>query len=385
MRLRNFVVDLTILPQSLGGILLYAIDLAVHLEKAFHCTVLVPRYHAERFERPVICPDSVRIRKSLISRAPFWRSHLDAPIDAATLVYAPHMHGLLRHRRQVITVHDVIAHHYPTRNFIDTVFNTRVVPRLAHRISGVITVSETSRADIAAIYRLHPDRVAVVHNGFDLTRWRPVPAPAAAVGPDYLLVVGANRPYKNALELLQQRDLWAGRYRIKIIASDTRYGRELRRYVAEQGLDACVDFLDALHEAELIGLYQHCAALVFPSLMEGFGRPPLEAMALGRPVILSDIPVHREFFTGAGIFVRPGHRADWETAFDVLGDQPRLAAHAAIGFKVARSFPLVRAYSELETALLRFEPDLAALRRDDGMRRGSLSPAMVREGCAVRA
>jgi glycosyltransferase involved in cell wall biosynthesis len=124
-----------------------------------------------------------------------------------------------------------------------------------------------------------------------------------------------------------------------------------------------VDLRDDLTEPELIRLYQDCTATVYPSLIEGFGRPALEAMAVGRPVILSDIAVHRENFGDAAIFVTPGDAQTWTRAFASLGDQRRIDEAGRQGLHVARGLTWAESESRLVEALLEVEPRLAALRR----------------------
>jgi glycosyltransferase involved in cell wall biosynthesis len=124
-----------------------------------------------------------------------------------------------------------------------------------------------------------------------------------------------------------------------------------------------VDLRDDLTERELVRLYQDCTAAVYPSLTEGFGRPALEAMAVGRPVILSDIPVHKENFGEAAIFVTPGDPRTWVHAFASLGDQRRTEEACRQGLQVARSLTWEQSGSRLVEALLEVEPGLAALSR----------------------
>ncbi|WP_431272462.1 glycosyltransferase [Dankookia sp. P2] len=140
------------------------------------------------------------------------------------------------------------------------------------------------------------------------------------------------------MELIAHHRLWSGRYRLKIVSTKARYGVAIRAAVAEAGLTERVDFLDDLPEEALIDLYRHCAAVVYPSLMEGFGRPALEAMAVERPVILSDIPVHREIFGAAAILITPGSPASWEAAFRRLEEAPEVARLIAAGRPIVKRF-----------------------------------------------
>jgi glycosyltransferase involved in cell wall biosynthesis len=337
--------------------------LAAHLEEAFDCRVLAPHYLAEQFRRPIVCPDPIYFKRGLVGRRPFWRQRAGVKLGPDSFIYAPHMHGHLAIRSQVITIHDLIWQQYPTRNIIENAFNSYILPSIVSRSAGVITVSQTSRAAIARYFRIDDRKIAVVGNGLDLDRWKRVGPPHAARRPEYLLVVSANRPYKNTIELIENRNLWSTRFRLKIVSSKARYGLAIRRAVSASNLHHLVEFIDDIPESALIDLYRNCTAAVHPSLIEGFSRPAIEAMAVGRPVILSDIPVHREIFGGAAIFVTTGDRGSWEAAFRTLDDDDEVARLTAAGLVVAEKFGWDRVGRDLEHALLQFEPRLGDLHR----------------------
>ncbi|MEQ1438043.1 glycosyltransferase family 1 protein [Fontimonas sp. SYSU GA230001] len=362
MSIRRFLVDLSMLPRGTTGVGVYAIHMARHLERSFRCRVLAPPYWCAQFNDPIECPPPLAWRNTLFGRDPsarFWRRELGLRSD--DLLYAPHMRGHWGFDNQIVTIHDLIHHHYPTRNFVNNAYNRHVLPAVVRRARAVFTVSQTAKRELCDFYGLDPRRVDVVPNGIDLQNWRPAPS-AQPSRPPYLLTVSANRPYKNTLELLEQRSLWADRYRLVIVSWRSRYGRALHRAVMNLGLQDRVDFLDGLPEHELIALYRGCSALVYPSLLEGFGRPPLEAMAVGRPVILSDIPVHRETFGEAGIFVTPGQPESWARAFAALDDPPRVADHIERGLRLAQRYSWQSCGQRLTDALLQVEPALDALR-----------------------
>jgi glycosyltransferase involved in cell wall biosynthesis len=371
MPLRNFMVDLSRLGPGVTGVQLYALNLASYLERAFDCRILAPRHLADRFADPIECGEPIRIRNSIVSRGRISRSTRALLRSADTFVYCPYMQGFLGQSEQVITVHDLIAHHYPTRNILERGWNRFALPRLAHTVRAIFTVSRTAASEIALYYGLPRNRVHVVPNALDLSEWNPGGAPGISEDA-YLLVVSANRVYKNITELLLHHNLWAGKYRLKLVSTLTRYGEVIRGIVRELGLERRVDFLDGLSQRELIDLYRGCAAVVYPSLMEGFGRPALEGMAVGRPVILSDIPVHLESFAAAAIFITPGDPASWKRAFAELdGDAPSIAARIDRGLLIARRHTLEISCRKLTDALLAVQPRLNALRRE--ARRGGMA------------
>lgn len=361
--IERFYVDLSFLRSTTTGVAVYAIRLTQYLEKRFHCQVLAPPQFCENFIHAVDVPEPWHFHNSVVGRAPFARLRRQIRLGRRSFVYAPHMRPFLTAANQVVTVHDLIHHDYPTRNVVENTFNSAVLPSLLRRrVAAVLTVSQTSKRALCDLYRLPPDRVKVVPNGIDLATWRPSGRPPAS-DPAYLLVVTANRPYKNTVELLEHHRLWADRYRLVIVSTRGRYGGVVRDSIRTLRLEQVVDLRDDLTERELVRLYQDCTAAVYPSLTEGFGRPALEAMAAGRPVILSDIPVHKENFGEAAIFVTPGDPRTWVHAFATLGDQRRTEEACRQGLQVARGLTWEQSGSRLVEALLEVEPGLAALSR----------------------
>jgi glycosyltransferase involved in cell wall biosynthesis len=364
MRLSNFVVDLSRLGPGVTGVQLYALDLASYLERTFACRILAPMHLSDRFEDPITCGDPIRIRNSIVSRGRMTAGTGALIRSEGTFVYCPYMQGFLGQADQAITIHDLIAHRYPTRNIVERAWNRYLLPRLARRVRAIFTVSMTARMEVARHYSVPLKRIHVVPNALDLTKWRPETSAAASQEP-YLLVVSANRVYKNVTELLLHHRLWAGRYRLKLVSTRTRYGKMIRAAVHDLELEHRVDFLDGLPERELIDLYRGSAAVVSPSLMEGFGRPGLEGMAVGRPVILSDIPVHLESFGDAAIFITPGDPASWKRAFSELDcDTASLAARIDRGLAIARRHTLENSCQLLTDALLAVQPRLDDLRNE---------------------
>jgi glycosyltransferase involved in cell wall biosynthesis len=358
----RFYIDLSYLRSSTTGVAVYATRLAQHLVGRFHCQVLAPPRFRKAFASPVPVPDPWHFQNAVIARAPLSRLRQEVRFGRRTFVYAPHMRPFVSPVSQAVTIHDLIHHYYPTRNAIENAFNKFVLPRLLRRLAAILTVSQSSKEALCELYSLPRDRVRVVPNGIELARWRPSGRPPAS-DPPYLLVVSANRPYKNTVELLEHHSLWADRYRLVIVNTRSRYGGVVRDSIRTLGLERVVDLRDDVTEGELIRLYQDCTATVYPSVMEGFGRPALEAMAVGRPVILSDIPVHKENFGGAAIFITVGNRETWVHAFAALQDWRRIEEATSQGIQLARSRTWENSGRQLVDALLEVEPGLARLAR----------------------
>jgi glycosyltransferase involved in cell wall biosynthesis len=205
----------------------------------------------------------------------------------------PLLHGRVR---VVATIHDLIPLVHPA--FLPHSAKTRFLPlthavmRTAARVcTRVITVSAVSRRDLLRHLPIRPERIDVIAcaPGLDLfTDTLPAQLAAAIAGRPYLLYVGRHDPYKGVALLLDafaRADLDGA---LLVIA-----GKEDARYpvaplVRERGLDSRVLLTGYVEPATLAALYARAHALAMPSLYEGFGLPPLDAMRRDVPVLCSD-------------------------------------------------------------------------------------------------
>jgi len=183
---------------------------------------------------------------------------------------------------------------------------------------SIVAVSERTRANILRLYPSARDKVVVIHHGVDE---RFVPAPEGALrGPahaalglgdaPYLLFVGAPRRKKNLQGLLTAFARLPDETRSAafLVIAGVRSPRECGAEAKAQQLRIAdrVRFPGFVSDADLVQLYQHATALVMPSLFEGFGLPPLEAMACGTPVVASTGGALPEVVGAAALLVQPG-------------------------------------------------------------------------------
>jgi alpha-1,3-rhamnosyl/mannosyltransferase len=202
----------------------------------------------------------------------------------------------------VVTIYDLISKLFPqylpspwARLIFE--FATRLALWSAHR---VITTSQAARNDLIALYHVAPEKIAVTPMAAD-ERFRPLnkreiePARHKYGLPEqYVLYLGINKPHKNLVRLIEAWSLVIGHWDLGldrwplVIAGhwDPRYP-QARRKAAALGLEDSVIFLGDVAEADLPALYSGAELFVFPSIYEGFGLPPLEAMACGVPVLCS--------------------------------------------------------------------------------------------------
>lgn len=197
------------------------------------------------------------------------------------------------------------------------------------RRTRVLTPSRASADDIARIYRVRrgADRFGVIRwgvgDGFAVDRPAPTEVNGLPIDRPYLLHVGARRPHKNVGHLVRVLHRLPAEYRLVLVGSpDPRWPDDVDDLVAAHGLGDRVLQPGKVSEADLVGLYAGAAAFVYPSLIEGFGLPLLEAFAAGAPVVASDIPVFREVAEGAALLCPPNDPQAWAAAITSLGSAP---------------------------------------------------------------
>ena len=330
----------------------FNLDIIAGSGKQFHGNVLIK------------APESITLEKGKIAavRRYLWGRSLRFGSDR--LVYSPTQHGLPNQSGQIITVHDLLQLRFPHQYPHIYIYLRFLLPRLMKKCRAVFTVSEASRQDIFRFYGYPLERIFVIPNGVDTTAFSPNPSIRAGSDP-FLLMVGGRYPHKNVVEALDMSQYWKNDYRL-IIASCNygSYRRVLERKVRDLGLADRVEFKDYLAHDELLRLYQGATALVFPSHIEGFGIPPLEAIACGTPVIASDIPVLREVLGEVAQFVKLGSPQSWAEAINSLKDSSTINSRLVEGQKLLSKFSWNNAANALERTLLNIEPRLEDSRRD---------------------
>lgn len=231
--------------------------------------------------------------------------------------------------RTVLTIHDLAFERYPDETMAGMQgFLTAVVPRSVRRADHVIAVSEATKADLVELYGTPPEKISVVAHGVD-PRFRPDHPPEAIAAvrqkyglPDDLLVltVGTMQPRKNHRRLVQAFGRIKERSAVLVIAGGKGWDYEAVEAEAARLGDRVI-FTGFVDEADLPALYASAAVFAYPALYEGFGLPPLEAMASGVPVLAANTSSLPEVVGGAGLLVDPIDVGEIAAALDnLLGD-----------------------------------------------------------------
>jgi glycosyltransferase involved in cell wall biosynthesis len=268
----------------------------------------------------------------------------------------------------VVTLYDLIPRLFPAEVSLRARLLFDMLTRLAIRSSRqLIAISESGRADIAAMYRLPAARIAVTPLAAD-PRFRPQPpAVVAAVRAkyglpeNYIFALSSNKPHKNLPRLIeafarvvQGTDHDAGPTPGDpqlVIAGhwDPRYP-QARELAAQLGLESSVCFLQGVPETDLAALYSGAMLFAFPSLYEGFGLPPLEALACGAAVLSGATSSLPEVLGDAAFYV------DAHSVVAIADGLRRLLSDAALRVRLRTAAPLRAAmFSWHRTAMATLE------------------------------
>jgi glycosyltransferase involved in cell wall biosynthesis len=363
MSTSNFYINLSMLGTNPTGLGIYSEHCAEYLERFFASTLLTSHYHPRTDAKVSLSPRQIAIGAGRF--AAIWRavySIWGAP-KRADFIYSPTHHGFRGIENQVITILDLIAIHHPKQHKMQYLYFRYFLPSIVKKCRAIFTISETAKADICDFYSIKPEKVFIVPCGVDYKTFFPGLQDDEQLQEPYLLVVGASYPHKNIHEILLNWPLWKGKYKLKIASSRGKYKLYLQDLIEKCELENHVEFLGYVSTEELADLYRGCSALLFPSLWEGFGLPPIEVLASGRPAIVSDIPVHKEILGDAAIYVTPGNFESWRNAFGVLNDQQQINQQISRGLSLVQQYSWERVGQELVKSLLAVEPRLEKLKK----------------------
>lgn len=257
------------------------------------------------------------------------------------LLHAPHYNAPVFHRGPlVVTIHDLIPLRCPgtMRLKAGEAYFATLVKRAVRHADHVITVSEYTRGDVLDFTRVAPAKVTPILQGVDLKYAQSVPESALSelrsrldLPGRYLLYAGQQKAYKNVgilLEVLKFLRAEPGFADLKLVLVGAREpGAGIDAAIARNGLEGAVVMPGYIRdEAQLIALYQGASAFVFPSRYEGFGLPPLEAMAAGIPVVSSNRTSLPEVIGDAGLLVDPDDVLEWTRSIKRILSEDALRA-----------------------------------------------------------
>jgi glycosyltransferase involved in cell wall biosynthesis len=253
----------------------------------------------------------------------------------------------------VATIHDLAPFHITGKyDWKRMLYGRVIVKRLARRQDAVIAVSENTARDLQTFFGLGRDRVNVVWNGIDHRRFQPGEVAAAKKSalekwqlerPFFLFVSRLEHPGKNHVRLIEAFNQFKAQTKsdwlLALGGSDWHGAEAIYAAAKNSPFAADIRFLGFVSDATLPELYHATDVFIYPSLFEGFGFPPIEAMACGVPVISSTRGSLREVVAEAALTIDP------ENVTDIAGALAKMSGSAnerenwrVKGFANARRF-----------------------------------------------
>src|SRR5919204_563700 len=295
-------------------------------------------------------PDSTRMRRLIVLsgnrllRVPFATS-LALARAGIDVVHEQIIAPFVFPARIVVTVHDTLHEHYPDFYTPSALRQLRLLmPVTMRRATVVLTDSEFSKRDIVQLYRVPPEKVIAVplaadpmfRRIHDETRIAAVRA-RYGTGERFVLFTGSLKPTKNLKAVIEAyvrlRRAAAMQHRLVLVGDKAWVLDDTFATARTSGYADEIIFTGHVTDEDLVALYNAADLFVHPSLFEGFGLPPLEAMACGTPVVTANTSAIPEVVGDAALMVDPhDYRALAQAMTHLLldeGQQARLGAAAA--------------------------------------------------------
>lgn len=242
-------------------------------------------------------------------------------IPACDLFWTPHYNiplAPIRAKMRIVTIHDVYHLVYGHTLSLPKRMYARVMIRAAARYSSrVITVSQFSKDEIVKYAHVSPDKVSVVHNGINCDHFSSSTKSNVKelynLPENYFFFVSTLAPHKNLTRLLKAWNQVIGNHpdwSLVLAGKEVKNKEYLQVFDLFPNLRSKVRFLGEVKDQDLPALYENAYAAISPSLYEGFGLPPLEAMAMGCPSIVSQAASYPEVCGEASLYINPYDEAD---------------------------------------------------------------------------
>ena len=249
----------------------------------------------------------------------------------------------------VLTIHDLSFRLFPrTHSLRNVIWARSLVPISTRRSSHIIAVSNNTKLDLVRVMNLPSHKISVVHEGSP-EEFNPEPGPEDeeamahyGIIKPFILFVGTLEPRKNLNVLIRSFDQVAkSRHDVHLVLVGRRgwMAQSIFDELERRDLLGRVHITGYVREQYLPAFYRQAAAFVYPSLYEGFGLPPLEAMSSGTPVIVSRSSSLPEVVGDAGLYVNPLDADDLAKAMErIISDSELAADLRRKGFEQAGKF-----------------------------------------------
>ncbi|MFZ2025164.1 MAG: glycosyltransferase family 1 protein [Microgenomates group bacterium] len=296
--IRNLITELAAIDQTNTYV--------IFLPKDGFDTFIPPNI---RWKKRVCAVHWHTLQEQLVMPWIFLSEHLD-------LLHVPYFNAPIFYPKPyIITIHDLTILHVTTGKattlprplYFLRKIGYQIIVRLGiMRAKHVIAVSKSTKDDIVKSLGTNPKKISVTYEGVDKQIMS-----ANTASPNkkpYFLYVGNAYPHKNLEFLIRSFGTFIIRhpnYQLVLVGKNDFFYSRLKKWVLQFPWASQIVFVESVSDEQLAAYYTHAAAFVFPSHMEGFGLPALEAIGFGTPVAVSDIPVFHELFATIPLYFDP--------------------------------------------------------------------------------
>lgn len=248
----------------------------------------------------------------------------------------------------VVTVHDLAIYKHPKFFPSGQKFSTKfLVPKSLKKTKKIIAVSETTKKDIVKLFKIPAAKIKVIYEGFAGDKVKVAEAATLKkykLASPYILFVGTIEPRKNLVGLIQafaevNKDRRLKNYQLILAGAEGWKDEKVFKTIQDLKLGMKIKYLGYVSHDDKLNLMRRATCFVFPSFYEGFGLPVLEAMAIGTPVITSNLSSLPEVAGQAAILVNPAKKEEITKALKkVLGNEHLRQQMSNNGREQARKF-----------------------------------------------
>ncbi len=207
---------------------------------------------------------------------------------------------------RITSVHDMIHELYPQKIYSQKHVTDHKKKTLS-RVDHIISVSENTKRDLITLFGIDESKISVVHHGINSSLFQNIGSNCDFPNKPYLLYVGSRTTYKNFsgfIKAVASSSLLKKNFNLVVISS--KFSNSEKNFISSLGFKFDqVKQISNITDLQLAQFYRHASAFIYPSLYEGFGLPPLEAMSAGCPVVCSNVSSIPEVVNNAGVYFNP--------------------------------------------------------------------------------
>lgn len=326
-------INARFLTRSITGIERYSTELLRHLDSLINSGAI----DSKQFSFVMLAPKNIKHELSFkhipLKRIGHLTGHLWEQIELPLytrdgLLFTPSNAAPIFKRLQVVAIHDTTFFARPqTYSFAFSYWYKFLIPIIGKVAQKIITVSSFSKNELIDYCRIKADKIKVIYNGKEQILSH-IPDKAffsktGIISKRFVLAVSSPNPNKNfssiikALQLLPELGL-------DIVIVGDLLPKVYANSNSQVSFPNNVKYVSRVNDAELRALYEHAACFIYPSFYEGFGLPPLEAMACGCPVIVSKTSSLPEVCGDAVLYCDPYNPEDIAVQIKKLANNPAL-------------------------------------------------------------